>query len=152
MTDLSEIICRLRNLWTRNRKASWTIVFSVIVLVTYIASPYYVMFIVGTSMEPEIEHHDILLASEAREPDVGDSIDVQIEDDGLPYDIVHEVIRVNSTHVQTKGINRSHSDNPAEKGNVEGEIIHVFNPPGYLKSVYKPFIPDTYEELEEQYS
>lgn len=148
MSVLSTVVESLTAVYESHWRLLFTLTAVGIVISASVLSPYYVSFVVGTSMEPEINHHDITIASETTTPQVGDVLIVQIRRDTVAYEKVHEVIRVNETHVQTQGVNESVPDPPAHRDAIHGEIVHTVSPPSQIKALYRPFVPSTYAELE----
>jgi signal peptidase I len=111
-------------------------------------SPFYISYIVGTSMNPQIQNYDIMVMEEGAEVEVGDVARVQIEERTHAYSIVHEVVEANETHVITKGVNTSSRDRPTPRENVQAKVLYSFTPPEPIKNAYGVFLPDGYNELD----
>lgn len=127
------------------------ITFLLLFSMAFYISPYYATFIVGDSMEPEIKHHDMIILSSS-DPQVGDTVDISNPNDDNAYDIIHEVERVNDTHIQTGGVNNGYSDPPARIENVNGVVVMTITPPSFAKESFDLFVPSDYQELEEVYT
>jgi signal peptidase I len=112
-------------------------------------SPYNISYIVGTSMDPQIENYDIIIANENSKVDVNDVARVRIEERTHEYSIIHKVVEANETHVVTKGVNASTRDRPTVREDVQAEIVYSITPPDSVKNVYGTFLPDGYNELDE---
>ena len=106
---------------------------------------FYVSVVIGQSMEPEIEHHDIIILYNTNDVEVGDT--AHVEFDSKPYPLVHEVKEVNNTKVVTKGINNNYADPPVPRDNVKYKVITVVSPPEQIKNVYGLLFADSYSEL-----
>lgn len=138
---------------SRTKQIALVLVASLVLFaLAFYISPYYATFIVGDSMEPEIKHHDMIILSSASEPQVGDTVDISNPNDNNAYDIIHEVEKVNETHVQTGGVNNGYSDPPAKKENVNGVVVMTITPPEFAKESFDLFMPSNYQELEKAYT
>lgn len=110
-------------------------------------SPFTVTVIVGDSMNPVIESHDIVVLDTSEQPDKGDIAAVFLQDGGFSYSVIHKTVKANDTRIVTKGVNNNETDPPADRDSVHGTVVYVLSPPTVAKSVYTPFLADGYAEL-----
>jgi len=126
-----------------------TLLMTVLVIMS---SPLSTMVIVGQSMEPSIESHDILIINTKSTVDTGDVAVVDNPKDNYSYPVVHKVIQSNESMITTKGINNTHPDKPVNRSNVNSEVIYTVSPPSEIKDIMKLYFASNYEELEKHHS
>lgn len=114
-----------------------------------IHSLFSLIVITGDSMNPELHHHDIVVVIDNPQTiEVGDTIAVP---SGRNFSMVHEVVAVSDSTVQTKGVNNSYKDPPKTRDEVRGKVIYSISLPDIVKNtVIEPLHPDTYEEIEDR--
>lgn len=135
----------MRTLFLNNK---YRFVFIIVILFLILISSNFIsiIYITGYSMEPEVDHHDIVILK--NEPDsirIGDNILIPNE----RYPIFHKIVQINNKTVTTKGINVTYRDQPTKIKEIIGKQIYVIEVPRILKEHITPIVmADTYRELE----
>lgn len=129
-----------------DRKHIFLLILIILSLIFIISNFVSVIYITGTSMEPKINHHDIIvLKDNPKNMERGDNI--LIPDDRFP--VFHKIVYINDTDVVTKGTNVSYRDEPTSVEKIIGKQIYVIETPKILKQHITPIVmADSYRELE----
>jgi signal peptidase I len=98
----------------------------------HVPSPIAIAIVSGKSMLPAIKSGSVAIGV-AEKPRVGDVVIVKIGD---RY-VIHRVISINGTMLQTKGDNNTHPDPPVPIFNARYVVVKVIPPPAsyYLLSL-----------------
>lgn len=135
-----------------NPKVFYLLIILFLFVILFLISDYSLMYLTGTSMDPVVKNHDIVLLHENPKPsevEIGDNVLIP----GEKFPILHKVKYKNNKEVITKGINRSYNDQPTKTRKVKAESVYVIHIPQILKEYITPYImADSYEELEKIHS
>lgn len=96
-----------------------------ITLLALAFSPFKVLNVTGSSMEPFISENDLIVVSPSKYK-TGDIITYKHEVDGKEYLFTHRIIEINGDSIKTKGDALQNTDNYiVKKEDVVGELVLI---------------------------